>query len=151
LRDPQTTVKLFQKTSFSQSNARVSPNGQWVSYMSNESGQNEIYVQAFPQPGNKIKVSTGGGIAPIWSHDGSRLFYRSPTHLMAVTVGYGPELTMSVPQPLLTDTYGRPLNDTHTAFDVTREGEFVFTRPMSAVAGMKPRVHGVLNWAQGLR
>ncbi len=88
LKDPQTTAKLFQETSFSQSNARVSPNGQWVAYMSDESGQNEIYVQSFPQPGNKIRVSTGGGITPIWSHDGSRLFYRSQTHLMAVTVSY---------------------------------------------------------------
>ena len=97
LKDPQTTAKLFQETSFSQSNARVSPNGQWVAYMSNESGENEIYVQSFPQPGNKIRVSTGGGITPIWSHDGSRLFYRSQTHLMAVTVSYRPELSISVP------------------------------------------------------
>ena len=58
---------------------------------------------------------------------------------------------MSVPQPLIPDTYGRPLGDSHTAFDVTGEGEFVFTRPVAAVASIKPRVHGVLNWAQGLR
>ena len=62
-----------------------------------------------------------------------------------------PELALSAPEPLLTDNYGRPLGDTHTAFDVTPEGHFVFTRPVSPVAGIKPRVLGVLNWAQGLR
>ena len=77
LKDPQTAAKPFQQTSFSQSNARVSPNGQWMTYMSNESGRNEIYVQSFPQAGNKVRVSTDGGITPIWSRDGSRLFYRS--------------------------------------------------------------------------
>ena len=151
LKDPQTTAKPFQEAPFRQSNARVSPRGQWVAYMSNESGQNEIYVQSFPQPGRKIRVSTGGGISPVWSHDGSRLFYRSQTHVMAVSVSDAPELTISVPQALLADTYGRPLGDTHTSFDVTREGEFVFTRPESTAVSIKPSVHGVLNWAQGVR
>lgn len=66
-------------------------------------------------------------------------------------MSYAPELTISVPQALSADTYGRPLGDTHTSFDVTREGDFVFTRPVSTAASIKPRVHGVLNWAQGVR
>ena len=151
LKDPQLTAKPFQQNSFGQSNGRVSPNGRWVAYMSNESGRNEIYMASFPAADNKIRVSSGGGITPIWSRDGSRLFFRSDTHLMAVTVSYQPELAISVPQSLMADNYGRPLGDTHTSFDVTPNGDFVFTRPVSPAASIKPRVHGVLNWAHGLR
>ena len=149
LKDPQTTAKPFQQTSFSQSNARVSPNGAWVTYMSNESGRNEIYLQSFPQAGHKIRVSTGGGITAVWSRDGSRLFYRSQTHLMAVTVSYQPELAISIPQPVIADDFGRPLGETHTSFDVSAEGDFIFAR--SAAGAIKPRMHAVLNWARGLR
>ena len=151
LKDPQTAAKPFQQTSFSQSSARVSPNGQRIAYMSNESGRNEIYAESFPQAGNKVRVSTHGGITPIWSRDGARLFYRSETHLMAVAVRQTPELAFSAPEPLMADDYGRPLGETHTSFDVTPDGHFVFTRPVSPEASSKPRVFGVLNWAHGLR
>jgi Tol biopolymer transport system component len=151
LKDPRTAAKLFQQTSFSQSSARVSPNGQRIAYMSNESGRNEIYAESFPQAGNKVRVSTHGGITPIWSHDGTRLFYRSETHVMAVAVRQKPELAFSAPEPLIADDYGRPLGETHTSFDVTPDGHFVFTRSVSPGASSKPRVLGVLNWAHGQR
>ncbi len=151
LTDPQAATKPFQQTSFSQSNARVSPNGQRIAYMSDESGRNEIYTESFPQAGNKVRVSTDGGITPIWSHDGTRLFYRSETHLMAVAVREKPERAFSAPEPLMADDYGRPLGERHTSFDVTPDGHFVFTRPVSSDASRKPRVFGVLNWAHGLR
>jgi Tol biopolymer transport system component len=151
LKDPQAKAKPFQQTTFAQSNGRVSPNGRWLAYMSNESGQNEIYVQSFPEGGQKVLVSTTGGITPIWSRDGARLFYRSQTHLMAVAVAEKPDLLIGKPQPLLADDFGRPLGDTHTSFDLTAEGDFVFARPTSLAANVRPRIYGVLNWAQRLR
>jgi Tol biopolymer transport system component len=56
-------------------NARISPNGRWVTWMSNESGQWEVYVQAFPHPADKRQVSAGGGLTPTWSPDGTELLY----------------------------------------------------------------------------
>ena len=50
---------------------------------------------------------------------------------MAVAVRNKPELAFSAPEPLMADDYGRPLGETHTSFDVTPDGHFVFTRPVS--------------------
>ena len=53
----------------------LSPDGRWLAYTSDETGQNEVYVERFPDLGNKEQISTGGGRAPVWSPDGSELFY----------------------------------------------------------------------------
>jgi eukaryotic-like serine/threonine-protein kinase len=79
------------KESFSERNAELSPNGRWMAYQSDESGSFEIYVRPFPNVDeDKIQVSNAGGIKPLWSRDGSELFYMQPgsgtPHLMAVTV-----------------------------------------------------------------
>ena len=63
------------------------PNPHWVAYQSNESGRNEIYVQAFPQPKEKIQISTDGGRLPEWSPDGREIFFVSPDYnLMTVSL-----------------------------------------------------------------
>jgi Tol biopolymer transport system component len=62
-------------TSFQELMGEFSPDGRWVSYQSNESGQYEIYVQAFPQPGVRTQISTNGGSQPRWRPDGRELFY----------------------------------------------------------------------------
>ncbi len=58
---------------------RFSPDGRWVSYVSSETGTNEIYVQPFPPSGGKWQVSSGGGHSPRWRGDGRELFYLTPT------------------------------------------------------------------------
>jgi Tol biopolymer transport system component len=63
------------KTPFIEITPRVSPDGRWVAYASNEPGEFRVYVQSFPEPGFKQVVSTTGGIEPRWSRDGKELFY----------------------------------------------------------------------------
>jgi glycerophosphoryl diester phosphodiesterase len=63
---------------FSQRDARLSPDGRWVAYHSNEPGRYEVYVQPFPPTGARWQVSTAGGAGPRWSADGKRLFFQSP-------------------------------------------------------------------------
>jgi len=53
----------------------VSPNGKWIAYSANETGQEEIYVTAFPNPSRRWPVSRGGGVRPRWSADGTELYY----------------------------------------------------------------------------
>jgi Tol biopolymer transport system component len=55
--------------------SQFSPDSRWIAYHSNESGQNEVYVTAFPPTGEPWKVSSGGGFQPVWRHDGSELYY----------------------------------------------------------------------------
>ncbi len=56
--------------------ARLSPDGHWLAYTSNESGRNEIYVAPFPSMAGKQQVSRSGGMEPIWNPDGSSIFFR---------------------------------------------------------------------------
>jgi len=53
----------------------VSPDGQWLAYVSDESGTSEIYVQSFPKPGSKVRISPSGGDLPKWRRDGLELYY----------------------------------------------------------------------------
>jgi Tol biopolymer transport system component len=72
---------------------RVSPDGHWLAYMSNETGQHEIYVQSFPRPGHKVRVSLDGGGRPRWVDGGRRLTYLNPEGFnISVPVQAGVEL-----------------------------------------------------------
>jgi Tol biopolymer transport system component/predicted Ser/Thr protein kinase len=62
-------------TAFNESLARFSPDGNWVAYQSDESGESEIYVAPFPGPGRRRRVSQGGGRNPRWRADGKEIFY----------------------------------------------------------------------------
>ena len=76
----------FLQTRFSEGQGRFSPDGRWIAYASDESGQYEVYVASFPGPGGKRQVSTTGGY-PRWRRDGKELFYIAPGNkLMAAAV-----------------------------------------------------------------
>ena len=80
----------YLETSFTETRGRFSPDGQWIAYASNESGQLEIYVARFPKPGERWRVSAAGGIWPRWRRDGKEIVYLSPDNmLMAATVTAG--------------------------------------------------------------
>lgn len=76
----------FETVGFTEQEAKFSPNGRWVAYMSDESGRNEIYVRPFPLAGGKWQVSAAGGSYPRWSADGTRLFFRIDEGVMAAAV-----------------------------------------------------------------
>jgi eukaryotic-like serine/threonine-protein kinase len=69
--------KPFLNSPFSETEAVFSPDGRWLAYASNESGNHEVYVRPFPGPGGKWQVSSSGGWMPRWSRDGKELFYRT--------------------------------------------------------------------------
>ncbi len=64
------------RTTFNELNGEISPDGRWIAYQSNESGQEEIYVRPFPEVNSgRSQVSTGGGTRPLWARSGKELFY----------------------------------------------------------------------------
>ena len=65
---------IVRTTQFTERSVRISPDGRWIAFSSDESGRNEIYVQPFPS-GVKRLVSDGGGETPVWRRDGKELFY----------------------------------------------------------------------------
>ena len=76
----------------------ISPNGEWIAYGSDQSGQEEIYVRRFPELGQRQQISTGGGAKPRRSPDGRELIYASATTLFAVPIGTEPTLQVGSPE-----------------------------------------------------
>ena len=70
-------------------------------YQSDESGRPEMYVQSFPKPGNKVRISTNGGNGGGWRRDGAEIIYASQQAAMSVPVTIGPTFTAGQPKLLL--------------------------------------------------
>ncbi len=136
----------YLESEFDQENPRVSPNGQWLAYESNETKRNEIYVQSFPKPGGKWQVSTDGGTSPVWSRDGKELFFRGANgKLMVVGVRSGPgnKFDNDLAKPLFDLPGGAG------TFDVNKDGRFLIPAPVGQSTSAPITV--VVNWTTGLK
>jgi len=80
------TARPYIDTPFSEAGGRLSPNGSWVAYTSNETGREEVYVQAFPTPGERRLISVGGGFDPVWRGDSQELYYFRDDQLIAASL-----------------------------------------------------------------
>jgi len=110
---------------------RLSPNGRWVAFATDESGRNEVVVQPFPGPGGRVQLSSGGGTEPIWSRDGRRLFYRSGGRLMAATLDTADGVHVVSRDSLFADVYQYAPNP-HANYDVMPDGtHFLFLKAVS--------------------
>lgn len=97
----------FVLTPFDEWSPAFSPDGQWLAYVSNESGRNEVYVQPYPGPGGKWPISSEGGTEPVWSADGKELFYRRGDELLAVAVQLAPEFSSGATRVLFEGPFDR--------------------------------------------
>jgi serine/threonine-protein kinase len=110
---------------------RLSPDGRWVAFSTDESGREEVVVQPFPGPGGRVQVSANGGTEPAWSRDGKRLFYRADGHLMAARLAPGAGFAVAARDTLFADTYQFAPNP-HANYDVMADGaHFVFLKAAS--------------------
>ncbi len=117
--------KAFLSGSGSQSNGQISPDGKWVAYASDESGNWEIYVTTFPGAAGKWQVSSGGGVEPRWRGDGKEIFYIGSTGMLtAVPVNAGATFSSGTPTPLF-QIHGRaPISSTDAfSYDVAKDGQ----------------------------
>ena len=125
---------------------RVSPDGRWLAFVSNHSGREEVYVQPFPGPGPRTAISTGGGGEPLWAPDGSHLYYRQGSWLLAARVVTSPTFAVVARDslfdgPFMTDRF-------HPNYDVTPDGKgFVMVRPVE----QDRQLIMVVNWIEELR
>ena len=90
----------FLQMPFNEGTPKISPDGRFMAYCSDEWGQFEIHVQPFPEGRGNWPVSTNGGCQPRWSRDGKDLFYVAGDTLLAVAVTTTPSFSFSVPDPL---------------------------------------------------
>jgi dipeptidyl aminopeptidase/acylaminoacyl peptidase len=80
-------ARPYAVTTADETAARVSPDGRWVAYTSDASGRPEVYLDAYPRPGRRVRVSSGGGVHPVWRRDGRELYYWRDDALVAVSLG----------------------------------------------------------------
>ena len=112
---------------FAQYGGQLSPNGKWMAYSAAQTGRVEVWVRAFPGPGAPVRVSADGGADPIWSHDGTELFYRNGPQLeTARVVTDGAEFRAQVPQAMFTGGFVFDDSDPGLRlYDVAPDGRFL--------------------------
>ena len=76
--------ELFVQSPFDERHPTFSPDGRWLAYDSNESGNFQVYVRAFPDKGGKWQISNGNGLYPVWSRNGHELFFRNEDNQIMV-------------------------------------------------------------------
>ena len=123
---------------------RFSPNGRWLAYVSNESGQNEVYLRTASGEERGQRVSSAGGMEPVWASDGSELFYREGDRMMAVALP-GDTTRPAQPRRLFEGEFTRGTMDSPN-YDIMPDGQrFVMVqRPRQESA--EPKLHVLINW-----
>ena len=137
-------------TPFQETQGIPSPDGRWMAYQSDESGEARVYVQRVPPSGGQWQVSTGAGAMPRWRTDGRELYYvTSDNHLMAVAIeAAGDTPIVGIPQQLFQVPFGQA-SFQRNVFDVTSDGQrFLVNTLVEPVRSAS--IAWVLNWAAEL-
>ena len=136
--------------------AAISPDGRWIAYSSDQSGNWEVLVEAFPSLGSRVMVSVGGGVGPRWSTDGAELFYRrvSDGAMMSVSFNTEPSFDPAPPETVFTTRYfmGPSPQTTGRGYDVAQDGRFLMMRMADSREEYEvSRIVVVLNWFEELK
>ena len=128
------TMSLAQKTNApfvdavgsTQMGSQFSRDGRWIAYDSNESGRYEVYVEPFPRNGTRHKITSAGGRRPLWSSDGTEIFFddgAASPRMMAVKIRTSPMFSTDAPETL--PIIGFIQGTARRQYDITPDGKFV--------------------------
>jgi Tol biopolymer transport system component len=141
----QHDLRPLLHSTFDENQAEISPDGRWISYQSNESGMQEIYVRPFPDVDKgRWQVSNGGAFQPRWSRDGRELFFRQPGGVMAAVAVRADGSSFAAAKPVAlfsTTNYG--------GYDVAPDGRFLVIK--FGVFNQQQQVVVVQNWIEELK
>ncbi len=144
--------RAFLVTEFVEVNGALSPDGAWLAYNSNESGQMEIYIRPFPKASGKWQISTDGGRDAIWSPSGKELYYRSRGRTMMVSIEATKDsITAGQPEMLFElQTGGGPFRH---PYDISPDGEqFVMIKQEGTSENIdRGHMRIVFNWFEELK
>jgi len=150
--------QVFLETSFNEAVPKISPDGRWLAYLSDESGRIEVYVRPFPGPGGKWQISTEGGVEAEWSPKGNELFFRTGAQrekLMAVDILAQASFASAKPRVVIEGTYasGLALGNLVPSYSITRDGQrFLMIKDKEAPKSTAPtQINVVLNWFEELK
>jgi serine/threonine-protein kinase len=151
------TPRLFLESRFNLWHPDLSPDGRLMAYVSNESGGYEVYVQPYPGPGEKTRISTAGGSEPIWTANGRELLFRSGTldrqQLFAATIRSVSPFQVDVPRLVFEGKAGEyDSTAPNRSWDVSADGQrFLVLRAVQSTDKWVTEMHVVLNWTDELK
>jgi Tol biopolymer transport system component len=138
----------FLATRFTESGAQFSPDGTWIAFTSDRSGQDEVYVKPFTGPENMIQISTDGGKHPVWARNSKELFYRNGNQMMAVPIQIYPIFEAGTPTLLFEGSFSYGYLDWSFSYDISPDGK----RFVMAKKGDTPiELNVVLNWFEEIK
>jgi Tol biopolymer transport system component len=140
-----TSAQPLLAETFSERDARFSPDGRWIAYVSSESGRSEVSVRALSGTPARLVLSGSGGDQPVWRRDGSQLFFVNPEgRLQSVTVQWnGGVPRFGLPTPLDIPLIG--FGHWGTQYDVSPDARVIYT--MQGNHDPSPReIHVVIGW-----
>src|SRR5262245_918427 len=150
------TVTPLVQSSFAERNGIISPDGRWLAYEANDSGQLEIYVRPYPNVNSgRWQVSTGGGTRPLWSRTGQELFYVSPVGaILRVGVEAGTRWAATMPLTIVKEGYmtGQLVLFPGRSYDVSPDGQrFLVLKPVSDPNAPPPQIVVVQHFDEELK
>ena len=149
------TASAVLQTEFDENRPRLSSDGRWIAYQTDESGEIEVLVRPFPEIEDGRWVATiDGGHSPLWSPDGRELFFYSGDTMWAVPVETEPSFRAGNPEPLFQGTY--QVGDLRFwPFDIAPDGERFLMLKRGATpaddAAASPELVVVFNWFEELK
>ncbi len=141
----------FAEREFNEKQGRLSPDGRWMAYVSDESGRYEVYVQSFPATGGKWQISTGGGEQPNWRRDGKELFYVGKGQKLIVVGIDASSSTFRRSSPRELFQMHSPVDMwTRNQYAVTPDGQRFLVNTLVETSASSP-ITVVINWSAGLK
>jgi len=153
--DGERKPEVFLNSEFNETQGQFSPDGHWIAYVSNETGEPQVYIQPFPRgagSGEKISVSGDVGVMPRWRRDGKELFYvrvRGGNRIMAADFSTTPSAAAGIPHGLFTV----PIMGTNAQlflWDVAPSGDRFFLSALPEIKESDAPLTVVLNWQRML-
>jgi Tol biopolymer transport system component len=146
---------LLHEQKYDEHNPQISPDGQWLAYVSDKSGKLEVYMRPYTdvERGGERQVSEGGGYGPLWSRDGTEIFYRYAESVMAVTVETKPSMKLGRPKTLFTKPYcySYVFNTMFPSWDISGDDKrFLMMKEDEPPAGLR-KIVVVINWTEELK
>jgi len=125
-----------------------SPDNKWIVYVSDVSGQDEIYAKSFPITSGQTQISVDGGIEPVWSPKGNEIFYRKGNIMMKAVISTTPSLRVVRREQLFEEVF--ELSGLHTVYDVHPDGNSFLMVQRTALS-QPSQLMVAINWLEELK
>ena len=118
-------AKPYVSAPYLEGSPRFSPDGKWIAFSTNETERNEVYIRSFPDPSARVQISAGGGVLPLWSRDGSKLYYRVGNTIMAARLSK-PSMRVIGRDTVIADASGyAPGDGLNIGYDISASGRLL--------------------------